>query len=232
MKKIAFTIVAALLMAGTAINASAQSEESRPVSGYNGIASSGSFDVHVKIDGTESLKIKGSSEAIRDIETDVENGKLRIRFKDRHGNHNYGRIDVYVTAKSLSSVANAGSGSVKVDGTVTGSTVDIAVAGSGGVTATAKGGDLKANISGSGSVSLSGSANNTKINITGSGELDAKGFKTENVSANIAGSGGAFLEADKTVSANIIGSGSVVYTGSASITNSRTIGSGRVSKAN
>jgi len=232
MKKIAFTIFAALLMVGTAIKASAQSEETRSVSGYNGIASSGSFDVHVKIDGTESLKIKGSSEAIRDIETIVEGGKLRIKFKNHTGNHNYGPIDIYVTAKSLSSVANAGSGSVKVDGTVSGSSVDIAVAGSGSLTATAKAGGLKVNISGSGSVSLNGSAEDTKINITGSGELNAKGFKTENASANIAGSGGAYLEADKTVSANIVGSGNVVYTGSASITNSRTIGSGRVSRSN
>lgn len=89
---------------------------------------------------------------------------------------------------------------------------------------------MKANISGSGSVHLSGSSSDAKINITGSGELSAKEFKTGDVSANIAGSGSAYLEADKTVSANIVGSGNVIYSGNASITNSRTVGSGRVSK--
>ncbi len=232
MKKIAFTIFAALLMVGTAIKASAQSEESRSVSGYNGIASSGPFDVHVKIDGTESLKIKGSSDALKDIQTDVEGGKLRIKFRNHSGNHNYGPIDIYVTAKSLSSVANAGSGYVKVDGTVSGSNVDIVVAGSGSVTAVAKANALKAVISGSGSVELSGSAADTKISITGSGELNAKGFKTDNASANIAGSGGAYLQANKSVSANIVGSGNLVYTGNATIESSHTIGSGRISKAN
>lgn len=233
MKRIAYTIFAAVLMVATTLRASAQSEESRQVSGFTSIGSGGPFDVHVKIDGTESLKIKGSAEAIREIETKVEDGGLQIKFKHRSGDHeNYGKIDIYVTAKSLSGLVNAGSGSMKVEGTVSGSKVNISLSGSGSISSSVKAGDFHAVISGSGSIALSGSADETKIAISGSGDLDGRRFKTNTASVTIAGSGNAHLGADKSISATIVGSGNVVYTGTATISNSRTVGSGRLSKEN
>ncbi|MDP9078185.1 MAG: DUF2807 domain-containing protein [Bacteroidota bacterium] len=231
MKRLACTIFAAVLMVATTLTASAQSQETRQVSGFHAIASGGSFDVHVKINGTESLKISASSEAIKEIETYVKDGKLRIKFKDDHENADYGRIDIYITAKSLSELDNAGSGSISVDGTVSGDRVNISIAGSGSVTSSVKAGEFHASIGGSGSLKLNGTADASKINIAGSGELNGKGFKTSTANVTIAGSGNAYFGADKTIKANIVGSGNVVYSGNAT-SDSRTIGSGSVSKEN
>ncbi|MDB4922357.1 head GIN domain-containing protein [Mucilaginibacter sp.] len=232
MKRIAYTVFAAVLMVAITLKASAQSEETRQVSGFTSIGSGGPFDVHVKINGTESLKIEASSEAIKEIETKVEDGKLQIKFKhhDNWDHENYGKIDVYVTAKSLSGLANAGSGSIKVDGTVSGDKVNISLSGSGSISSSVKAGDFHTAISGSGSIALSGSADETKVVISGSGEMDGRHFKTNTASVTIAGSGNAHFGADKSISARIVGSGNVVYTGNATITDSRTVGSGRLSK--
>jgi hypothetical protein len=81
MKRISNTIFAAILLFAATLTASAQTEESRQVSGFNSIASSGPFNVHVNINGTESLKISASSEIMSEIETVVEDGKLEIKFK-------------------------------------------------------------------------------------------------------------------------------------------------------
>lgn len=233
MKRITYIILAAVLTVAATLKASAQSEESRQVSGFTSIGSGGPFDVHVKINGTESLKIMGSAEAIREIETKVEGGGLQIKFKHRSNDHeNYGRIDIYVTAKSLSGLANAGSGSIKVEGTVSGAKVNISLSGSGSISSSVKADNFHAAISGSGSIALSGSADETKVAISGSGDLDGRHFKTNTASVTIAGSGNAHLGADKSISANIVGSGNVIYSGSATISDSRTIGSGRLSKEN
>jgi hypothetical protein len=234
MKRIAYTFFAALLTFTASLTASAQSEESRQVSGFNGIASSGPFDVHVNINGTESLKISASSKIINEIETIVEDGTLKIKFKhhdDWTHNDDYGQINVYVTAKSLSSLANAGSGSIKVDGTVSGNDVNVVLSGSGDIQTVVKSSNLHTTISGSGSIDINGSADQTKVTIAGSGEVKGKHLKTNNASVRITGSGSAYFTADKTVSARIAGSGNVVYSGNATITESRTIGSGSVSKA-
>ncbi|TWI99845.1 putative autotransporter adhesin-like protein [Mucilaginibacter frigoritolerans] len=232
MKKIAYSIFALLLLTGTTFKALAQSEQSRSVSGFHSISSSGPFDVHVNINGTESLKISASSDIINEIETVVEDGNLEIKFKHHSENHdNIGRIDVYVTAKSLSGLANAGSGSIKVEGVVSGDNVNIVLSGSGSISSSVKSGDLHATISGSGSIHLNGHTSESKVTISGSGELNGKELKTGSASVLITGSGNAYFSAEKTISAHIVGSGNVVYTGSATVTDSKTIGSGSVSKA-
>src|SRR5260221_11413273 len=127
MKKIVYSVFAGILLITATLKVSAQSEQTREVSGFNSIASSGPFDVHGKINGTESLKLKANQDIINEIETVVENGTLEIKFKHHHDRNydNTGRIDVYVTAKSLSAVANAGSGSIKIDGVVHGENVKL-----------------------------------------------------------------------------------------------------------
>jgi hypothetical protein len=233
MKKIAYSIFALLLIGGTTFKASAQSEQSRSISGFNSIASSGPFDVHVNINGTESLKISANADIINEIETVVEDGKLEIKFKHHtEWNHNNeGKIDIYVTAKSLSALTNAGSGSIKVEGVVSGDNVNITLSGSGSISSAIKSGDLHATISGSGTIHLNGHSSESKVTISGSGELNGKELKTGSASVVITGSGNAYFSAEKTISAHIVGSGSVVYTGTATVTDSKTIGSGSVSKA-
>jgi hypothetical protein len=233
MKRLAYTIFAAILVIAVSFKASAQSGESRQVSGFSKLASSGPFDVHVNINGTESLKISAGSDIIHEIETVVEDGTLKIKFKHHHewgGDHD-GKIDVYVTAKSLSSLINSGSGSIRVEGAaVSGDNVEMILSGSGDIESTVKSGNLHATISGSGSIHLKGTADETKVVISGSGEVKGKELKTNSASVVITGSGSAYFTADKTVSAHIVGSGNVIYSGSATITDSRTIGSGSVSK--
>jgi len=234
MKKLAYFIFSAALIITAALNVSAQSEMTRSVSGFNKLASSGPFNVHVKIDGTESLKISASQGIINEIETVVEDGKLEIKFKHHYEwNHdNIGKVDVYVTAKSLSSIINAGSGTIKVDGTITGGDASVTLSGSGSVESAIKSGTLHATLSGSGAIRLTGRvAGETKITLSGSGEVNAKQLKTETASVLITGSGNAYFEAEKSISAHIVGSGNVLYTGNPTVNSGFTVGSGKVSKA-
>ncbi|WP_428328666.1 head GIN domain-containing protein [Mucilaginibacter sp.] len=229
MKKLAYSIVAAVLVLTATINP-AKADETRSVSGYNTITSSGPFNVHIKINGTESLKIEASADVTKEIETTVEGSKLQIKFKHHNwGNESYGKIDIYITAKSLLALANSGSGSMDVDGTVSGEDVNVILSGSGSISSSVKSGQLHATLSGSGSIHLTGSANDAKVLISGSGEVLGKGLTTGSASVTITGSGSAYFHADKTISARIVGSGNVIYSGSATV-DSHTLGSGRVSK--
>ncbi|HEV3326326.1 MAG TPA: DUF2807 domain-containing protein [Puia sp.] len=209
---IGWAMAGMLAVAGTA---SAQSAQVRSVSGYSSIANSGSFAVHVKINGTESLKIEGADAAtIGEIETVVAGGNLEIRWKRGwHGDHHVGKIDINVTAKSLTALTSSGSGSLDVDGVVQGKTVYVT-------------------LSGSGTVTLKGKSAEADITISGSGKLSANGLVTDAAEAMISGSGNTYITVNKTISGSIVGSGNVVYSGNATINSVSTVGSGRVRKAN
>ena len=234
MKKIAFTLSAIVMVfIAATLSASAQSIESRQVARFNHIGSTGPFTVHVKIDGTESLKISAQPDVIPFIETFVEDSILQIKFKDnlKDGQGDSDRpIDIYVTAKSLTSVANIGSGSVNVDGNVTGSDVRIVLDGAGTIQSSIKSGNLQVMMRGAGRVRLNGTADKAKIVIIGAGEMNSRNLKTKDASVVIKGAGNVYFGADKTVSANIVGAGSVYYSGNATVTDKYVNGAGGVSK--
>jgi hypothetical protein len=235
MKRVIFTILSIVLLSAAAIKVSAQesSVQNRQVSGFNAIASSGPFNVHIKLDGTEGVKVDADSNIINDIETVVEGNTLKIRFKDRdHRRYeqNVHKAEVYVSAKSLNALVNSGSGSTNVDGVINADDFKVVLSGSGSVNTSIKSGELHATISGSGSIKLNGSTGDAKIMISGSGQVEAKNLKTESANVVITGSGNVYVKAEKSVSAHITGSGNVEYSGNASVVDSRSIGSGRVNK--
>jgi Putative auto-transporter adhesin, head GIN domain len=235
MKRVIFAILSIMLLWAAAIKVSAQesSVQNRQVSGFNAIAASGPFNVHIKLDGTESVKVDADSNIINDIETVVEGNTLKIRFKDRdHRRYeqNVHKAEVYVSAKSLNALINSGSGSTNVDGVINTDDFKVVLSGSGSVSTSVKSGQLHATISGSGSIKLNGSTGDAKIMISGSGQVEAKNLQTESANVVITGSGNVYVKAEKSVSAHITGSGNVEYSGNASVVDSRSIGSGRVNK--
>ena len=235
MKRLAFTLLSVMLLSVVTINASAQesSVQKREVSGFNTVASAGPFNVHIKLDGTESVKVDAEANIVGDIQTVVENNTLKIKFKDQEYRHynNIRKADVYVTAKSLNALTNSGSGSMKVDGMISANNFKAVLSGSGSISTSVKSGGLHAVISGSGSIKLNGSTGDVDIVISGSGQVEGRDLKTESAKVVITGSGNVYLVADKSVSAHITGSGNVIYSGNASVIDSRYTGSGRVTKA-
>jgi Putative auto-transporter adhesin, head GIN domain len=231
MKNSAFVFLALTGILGIIGHVSAQSTQTRPVSGFNSVGNAGSFAVHVKITGTESLKITADASIIDEIETVVEGGNLEVRFKHPHEQHHYnGRVDVYITAKALNALACSGSGSIEVDGALKGNEADVTLSGSGSITTSIASGKVEATISGSGKINLNGSTGKTNVTISGSGDLKAGDLKTDVAEITTTGSGTVHINANKSISAEIIGSGNVYYTGTANISKVSTIGSGRIKK--
>jgi hypothetical protein len=231
MKHTAFLFLALTGILGIIGTVSAQSTQTRSVSGFNSVADAGSFAVHVKITGTESLKITADAGIIDEVETVVNGGNLEVRFKHPNQPHHYnGRVDVYITAKSLNALTCSGSGSLELDGALKGREADVTLSGSGSISSSIASDAVQATISGSGKINLNGSTGKTSVAISGSGDLKAENLKSDVADVQTTGSGSAHLNVSKSISAQIVGSGNVYYTGTATIAKSETIGSGRIHK--
>ncbi|TSD64066.1 DUF2807 domain-containing protein [Inquilinus sp. KBS0705] len=230
MKK--YTLVIAVLACTLMLSVSSRAQTvTRNVSGYTGVESNGPFNVTVTIDGTESIKLDVDADALDDIKTEVENGVLKVGFKNGWKNHrNLKHANIYITAKSLNYLANGGSGSTVLTGMLTGDNAKVSVSGSGNLKCAVTSQSLDLHVSGSGGLDVKGSTGQADVSVSGSGSINGRQLKTETVSARISGSGEVVLIANKSVSGRISGSGSLQYSGNATIGESHTSGSGRISK--
>lgn len=238
MKRLAFTLLSAALLAAATIKSSAQdvSTQNRQVSGFSSVSSGGPFNVHIKMDGNESVKVEADTKYINEIETIVEGNTLKIQFKGHKWSNRYNdlhKAEIYISAKALNALTNSGSGHMEVEGTITTSGEFKAVlSGSGSIHTSIQSGDLRLVISGSGSIAVNGRTGDADMVISGSGQIEGKDLKTESTKAVITGSGDISVIAEKNVTAHITGSGSLNYSGNASVVDSRYTGSGRVNHVN
>lgn len=232
----------ALLIASSQLDASstlitvvkskkAAADETRKVSGFTGISSSGSYHVIITMGTTESLRLEGDADHISEIETVVESGTLKIRNNKKSGSwtSRTGKINIYITAKSLKNLTLSGSGDMNVKGLVKSTDISTTLGGSGNISLTLEATNYAATISGSGEIKASGKTENARINVSGSGDFEGNGLRTNVTSAKVSGSGNIFINADKALEAAMSGSGNIRYSGSAAVKASKS-GSGRISK--
>jgi hypothetical protein len=217
----------------TAINSITKiaDSETRQVGPFSSVASAGSFDVSITMGAKESLRLEGDKEILKRVETVVENETLKIRFKKNQGTFSWkgNDVKVFITAKSLNGLTTAGSGNIKVDGTIKSEKLEAKVSGSGSISSNLDVSTFTAMISGSGKVYASGSAKSANIAISGSGDFKGEKLRTTDADLKVSGSGDASIHADNTLNAAVSGSGDISYSGNAKVRSS-TSGSGSISR--
>lgn len=217
--------------------------ETRTVAAFDGIALSGSLDLVVRQGAQQSVQVQADDNLLPLLETVVEPARnggstLKVRWKREGGwggswNSGWNRVQprtkvlVTVVVPTLTSVAVAGSGDVRVE-TLNTPSFQLSLSGSGdarlqGLNTE----DLSVRVSGSGDVAGQGSATRLKISIAGSGDVRLAEMRSDEVSVSIAGSGDAAVNAQKALSVSIAGSGDVSYTGEPQVKSS-VAGSGSV----
>ena len=175
--------------------------ETRNVSGFTAIDSTGPFIVIIDLTGSESLRIDANLDdenVTKVLLTSVEDHVLKIRF-DWPYNVDDGRfanlIQITVTAAALDSVVLSGSGSILVNTALAGGSVSIVDSGSGNVTVPVKGADVSVALSGTGNVVLSGDAGNLNAMISGAGGVSGTALQADSVSVAVYGAGNAVVNA-------------------------------------
>ncbi|WP_316823278.1 head GIN domain-containing protein [Pedobacter gandavensis] len=242
MKKLSLLLTFGLLSLGLhsqakpaiRISASHLLNDERKVSDFTGIAIGGSVKAYVKLGNTESLRLEGDQEAIDELITEVKNGTLSIKPKKSQWNEWFkkfgnSKVTAYITAKKLTNLAVAGSGSIEVEQAINANSFDVAISGSGNIKATINAQSIDAAISGSGGLNISGKTKKAEVAISGSGNFSGKELSADDVQAHISGSGSVHIQAQKSLEAAISGSGNINYTGNPTISKA-IAGSGKVRK--
>ncbi len=208
--------------------------EERSVADFTGVYSGGYFNVFITIGEKESLRIEADAATLKDIETKVEKGILKIQLnsKKRYWDWNTSdrkKVNIFISAKVLTNVSASGSGNMKVEGTIKAPDFRVSLSGSGNLDLNVESVNLAAVVSGSGNMRLGGNSQNAQLMLSGSGNLAAVDFKAKNAEVSVSGSGNVNLKVEKKLKAITSGSGNIRYDGDPEIEETRS-GSGKILK--
>ena len=203
----AFLLAAAAAQAVTLVGSGRSATEDRAASGFSGVALSLPARVELVQGGSESVRITADDNVLPQIESVVEGGVLKLRFRERGTSLTNARIRVIVNARTVESLAIAGAGDIHATALATRR--------------------LSVSVSGSGDVKMAGRADALEASIAGSGEIDASRLDTQRAKVSVAGSGDAVIWARQTLKVSVAGSGDIRYYGDPVVERS-IVGSGSV----
>jgi hypothetical protein len=204
--------------------------ESREARAFTGVAVSIPATVVVRQGEPASVSVEADDNLLPEIETVVEGGTLKIRFKRSLDVPGRATLRVLVVSPTIEALSVAGSGDILAEA-LRSKSLDISVAGSGDVRiARLEAESLKASISGSGDVKVAGKVEAVSVSIAGSGDIEASRLESARAKVSIAGSGDVALWVRDSLDVSSVGSGDVRYLGNP-VVKSSAVGSGSVTRA-
>jgi len=206
----------------------------RSTGDYDEVAISGWFDVEL-VDGNEGdLVLTGESNLLEHIKTEVKDGKLVVKVEKGYNlkpsSWKEG-IKIAVPVESIDGVSLSGSGDIVGKKTIKTSNFRTSMSGSGDITLALQASNVNASMSGSGDINLSGSTTNFEVTISGSGDIKAYDLDADNVEATVSGSADIKVTANERLKARVSGSGDIHYKGNPDKVDTKTSGSGDITKA-
>jgi len=200
---------------------------------YDGVAVSGWFDVDLVSGNEGEITLEGEENLLEYIITEVKDGKLVIKTEKgvnlKSSNWKSG-IHITIPVESISHVALSGSGDIVGKTKIKADKFSTAMSGSGDITLDIDSSSISTSMSGSGNINLSGTTGDFEATISGSGDIEAFDLEADNVEATVSGSADIEVTAKKSIKARVSGSGDITYRGNPEKINTKTSGSGNISK--
>ena len=165
-----------------------------------------------------SIHVEGDPKEADELRFTFKDGTLGILRRSGTWSSNKGLVTVHVAMPAPRDLVMAGTGSISAD-TLAGDKASVTIAGTGDIatpSVTAK--SLDVTIAGTGNYRAGGSADRLSLSVAGTGSATMDTLKVTHASVTVAGSGSGSFASDGTVTASILGSGSVRVHGRAQCT--------------
>lgn len=203
-------LVLALAFSATAAHAAEQVRAAAP---FTSINVQGPISVTVDA-GTaqQSLRVRGSDKFLNTVTSEVVNGELRIRMRDKNFNNintNHDDQRILISMPQLRAFAAEGAGEIKLNN-VQGERLDV-------------------NYRGAGSMEIKGKVNTFTMTAEGVGEVDSKALIANNADIRFRGIGDVKVYAKDKLDVSVQGMGSLSYYGKPRTVNKNVAGLGSVS---
>ncbi len=210
---------------------------------FKSIYNNSGYTVYLKQTNKQEVKVEALTEIYELTTIFVENGILMINVERKPENANksiWAKIDdikvnptmkVYVSVKNIGELQVNGSGKIISENSLASPFLNLSISGSGSMDLDVKGDVIKAEVSGSGKLGVKGYANSFEGVVSGSGSINSFNCPVEKATVKVSGSGLAEMNVTDTISATVVGNGSVKHKGNTKTATKKIYGSGTVDRA-
>ena len=204
----------------------------RSVGEYDTVALAGWFDLELVSGSEGDITLKGESNLLEYIKTEVKDGKLVIKTRKgvnlKPSSWKSG-ILVVVPVESIDGVSLSGSGDITSRTTLKSDSFETRISGSGDIVLDVEANSVEASMSGSGDMKLNGKASDFEVQVSGSGDISAYGLEADHVTVQVSGSADVEVTAKQSIKARVSGSGDISYRGNPGKIDTKSSGSGDIS---
>lgn len=191
MYRIAFAAAfAATSLLAPAVHAA---EQARSVPAFTSVRVQGPFNVIVEAGKAQSLAVRGSDAFVRDVVSEVVNGELVVRMRDKQYSTMRGDQHIVVTAPRVNAFSAEGAGEIRLNNI--------------------RGERFEVDYRGAGELRIGGAVKSFRIRAEGVGEIDTKDLIADDVDIRMRGVGEARVTARNRLDVDVQGMGSLTYFG-------------------
>lgn len=206
-------------------------EKTYPVSSFDEMEIDGVFDIHLTQGDKESVRLSIDDNLLPYVQVSNDGGKLIVKWeKARNESDNNVHSNLYITLKDLTRLELHTVGKLQTTNTLRTKSLEMDLHHVGNSDMELDCGQLEINYSGVGNITLSGRAKTADIRCNGVGSLKAFGLAVDVLDLDNNGVVSVEVYAEKEISIESSGVGSVRYRGNATVKKMNASGIGKVKK--
>jgi hypothetical protein len=204
MRPTTFALAAVLSIAATAH----ADDQVRSMPAFTSISVQGPISITVDAGKAQSVTMRGDAKFIQDVTSEVVNGELRLRSREKKNISWHGDPRVVITMPALNAVEVEGAGEISLN-QIRGERLDV-------------------NYRGAGRMGINGEVKRFRMKAEGVGEVDAKSLVANDADVTFRGIGDVKVTARNRLDAVVEGMGSLTYYGKPRTVNKSASGIGSV----
>jgi hypothetical protein len=204
MRPTTFALAAVLSIAATAH----ADDQVRSMPAFTSISVQGPISITVDAGKAQSVTMRGDAKFIQDVTSEVVNGELRLRTREKKNISWHGDPRVVITMPALNAVEVEGAGEISLN-QIRGERLDV-------------------NYRGAGRMGINGEVKRFRMKAEGVGEVDAKSLVANDADVTFRGIGDVKVTARNRLDAVVEGMGSLTYYGKPRTVNKSASGIGSV----
>ena len=206
-------------------------EESRDVSGFNGVHVSSGIDVYLTEGKDFELRVEADENLMEVIVTELKGNILIVRT-DRHGIRHAKSRKAFVTLPELGELKVSSAADCVGKTPFNCQDLELEVSSAGDLTLEVYADRIFLDISSSGDARLEGRTNFLDVSLSSAGDLHAFDLIAKKAEVDVSSAGDARVFAEDEISMNVSSAGNIYYMGDAKVVRSRTSSTGDIIKKN